>query len=209
MIPYLEGKKTVFLHVSSAEGIRKAVTFAEEQKLKIVIADAQEAWRVADLLAKKQIPVLYTPPLVNSVSSGSQGREYDPYDTAFAAPALLQKAGVKFCFQSNDSAIARNLPGQVGIACAFGLPAEAALRAMTLSAAEILGIADRVGSLEVGKQADILVTNGDPLDATTSLRYLFIAGKPVSLETKHTQLYARYLQRLSEIPNLPKGGSRP
>ena len=204
MIPYLEGKKTVFLHVDSANGIKKAIEFAEAQKIKIVLTGVGEAWRVADLLAKKQVPVIYALPVVNSAGFGSGGRSYDPYDVVFAVPALLHRAGVKFSFASSDSALSKNLPGQVGISCAAGLPADAGLRAMTLGAAEILGISDRVGSLEVGKQADILVTNGDPLDTTTSIRYLFIGGKPVSLETKHTQLYALYRQRLTEIPNLPK-----
>lgn len=198
MIPYLDGAKPVVMHANSAKAIKQSLEFAEKNQLKLIIAGGAEAWRVADSLAKKKIPLLYTLPIVNSVEDGPSIRAYDPYDTLFCAPAILQKAGVKFAFQSGSAAIVRNLPGQVGFCCAHGLPADAALRAMTLDSAEILGIADRTGSLDIGKDADILVTDGDPLDFTTRLRYLFIAGKPVSLETKHTRLYQKYLERLKE-----------
>lgn len=200
MIPYLDGAKPVVIHANSAKAMKQSIEFAEKNHLKMILADGAEAWRIADTLAKKQIPLLYTLPIVNSVEDGPSIRSYDPYDTLFSAPAILQKAGVKFAFQSGNATIVRNLPGQVGFCCAHGLPVEAALRAMTLTSAEILGIADRVGSLDVGKDADILVTDGDPLDFTTRLRYLFIAGKSVNLESKHTRLYQKYLERLS-----PKG----
>ncbi len=197
MIPYLNGTKPVVIHVNTAKGIKQAIEFAEKYHLKMILAEGAEAWRVADTLAKKQIPLLYALPLVNSVDDGPSKRSYDPYDVFFSAPAVLHKAGVKFAFQSGSASIVRNLPGQVGFCCAHGLPQEAALRAMTLGAAEILGIGDKVGSLEAGKEADIIVTDGDPLDFTTRLRYLFIGGKPVSLESKHTRLYEKYLQRLT------------
>jgi imidazolonepropionase-like amidohydrolase len=127
---------------------------------------------------------------------------------------MLHWAGVKIAFQSASAATARDLPYQVGVACAFGLPYEEALKALTINAAEILGVADRLGSLEAGKLANLIVTDGDPLEITTNLHYLFIAGKPVPLESRHTRLYLQYRQRLvqpaplaSGQPPSPKAGS--
>jgi imidazolonepropionase-like amidohydrolase len=115
-----------------------------------------------------------------------------------AAPALLHRAGVRLCFQTDDATDSRSLPFQAGMAAAYGLPKAEALRAVTLGAAEILGVADHLGSLEPGKQANIILTDGDPLEPSTSLHALFIAGKPIPLESKHTRLYRTYRQRLRE-----------
>jgi imidazolonepropionase-like amidohydrolase len=111
-------------------------------------------------------------------------------------PSLLNRAGVKIAFQSASAATARDLPYQVGAACAFGLPYEEALKAVTINAAEILGVDNLLGSIEVDKLANLIVTDGDPLEITTHLHYLFIAGKPVPLESHHTRLYLKYRQRL-------------
>lgn len=199
MRPYMAGKAPVVFHVNSAKGIKGALKLAEDYHLKPIIAGGSEAWRVADVLAKQHVPVLYSVPLSNSMGSGF-GRAYDPYDVAFVAPSLLVKAGVPLAFQSQDAADARNLPAQVGRCCAFGLSHDAALRAMTLGAAQILGVADQIGSLEPGKRADIIVTNGDPLEICANVHRMFIAGRPVDLESKHSRLYELYSQRLAEIP---------
>ena len=198
MLPYLVGTKPVIFHAGSPKAIRDAIKFAEENKLKIILADGSEAWRLADVLATKKIPLIYSVPLSDSLE-GIGLKNYDPYDTPFAAVSVLLKAGVKIAFQSDSYASSRNLPAQAGLLCAYGMPHDAALRSMTLEAAEILGIADVVGSLTPGKRANIIVTDGDPLEITTNVERLFIAGKPVSLITKHTQLYELYQQRLSEI----------
>jgi imidazolonepropionase-like amidohydrolase len=207
MIPYVTGKLPVVFNAGTAFGIRKAVEFAEQNGLKPIIAGAAEAGKVADLLAQKKVPVIYTLPIDNSLGSSAPRNEYDPYDTVFATPALLQRAGVSFCFASANSSLAKNLPTQAGITCAYGLSHDAALKALTTEAARILGVSDVMGSLEVGKLANVIVTDGDPLEITTHLHNLFIAGKPVSLENKHTLLYRRYLQRLPAL-NPPTSAAR-
>jgi imidazolonepropionase-like amidohydrolase len=191
MMPYVTGKEPVVFHVNSSTGIRNALKLAGEVGLKPILAGARDAWKTAPQLAEKKIPVIYGP--VYSLP----GSEYDPYDAPYAAPGVLHRAGVKLCFQSADASSARDLPHMAGIACAYGLPRDAALRALTLGAAEILGVADRMGSLEHGKLANVVVADGDLLEPTTSVRYLFIAGKPVPLESKHTRLYLQYRQRLA------------
>jgi imidazolonepropionase-like amidohydrolase len=193
MAPYVAGQRSVVFHADSAAAIREALQFAEEVGVKPILASGREAWKVADLLARKRVPVIYGP------MYRLPYREEDPYDSAYAAPALLHRAGVAFCFQSNDAAMARDLPYQVGIACAYGLPREAGLRALTLDAARILGVGDVMGSLEPGKLANVIVTDGDPFEPTTSLHALYIAGRPILLESKHTRLYQLYRQRLSSV----------
>src|SRR5262249_31971413 len=113
-----------------------------------------------------------------------------------AAPGILNRAGVKFCFQTGDPAMAKDLTIRAGVCAAFGLTPDAALKALTTDAADILSVGDQMGSLSPGKIANVIVTDGDPLEVTTSIHNLFIAGKPVPLESKHTRLYQKYLQRL-------------
>ncbi|MCW3053637.1 MAG: amidohydrolase containing protein, partial [Chthonomonadales bacterium] len=206
MIPYITGKLPVVFNVATATGIKAAITFAEANGLKPIIAGAAEAGKVADLLAQKKVPVIYTLPIDNSLGGYAPQNEYDPYDTVFATPALLQKAGVNFCFASNNSSLAKNLPTQAGITCAFGLSRDAALKALTTNAAAILGVSDQMGSLEPGKLANVIVTDGDPMEITTHMHNLFIAGQPVALENKHTHLYQTYLER---IPALKSNSASP
>jgi imidazolonepropionase-like amidohydrolase len=194
MIPYVTGKRPVILHADAAPVIRAALQFAEPLGLKVILAGGRDAWKVADLLAQKHISLIYGP--VYKLPASDE----DPYDAVYAAPAVLHRAGVPLCFQSADAAMSRDLPHQAGIACAYGLPHAAALRAVTLDAAQILGVGDLLGSLEPGKLADLIVTDGDPLEITTSVHNLFIAGKPVPLESKQTRLYQLYRQRPTRMP---------
>jgi imidazolonepropionase-like amidohydrolase len=208
MIPYITGKLPVVFNVATAAGIKNAIAFAEMNGLKAIIAGGAEAGKVADLLAQKKVPVIYTLPIDNSLGSYAPRNEYDPYDTIFATPALLQRAGVSFCFASGNSSFAKNLPTQAGITCAFGLSHDAALKALTTSAAAILGVSDVMGSLEPGKLANVIVTDGDPMEVTTHLHNLFIAGKPIALENKHTHLYQTYLQRLPALKTTTSSTAR-
>jgi imidazolonepropionase-like amidohydrolase len=198
MRPYIEGKQPIVFEANATRAIRGVIKLADEYHLKVILSGGDNAWRVAGLIASKKIPLIYSVPLIDSLGYGHNIGDLDPYDTLFAAPAILKKAGVQFCFASEDAPQSRNLPSQVGLLCAYGLSPEVALRQMTLGAAEILGVDDVVGSLDAGKIANVIVTDGDPLEINTDVHYLFIAGKPVSLETRHTRLYKQYLVRVGE-----------
>lgn len=189
LVPVVKGEMTVFVEANTARDIKNAAEFAKKEKLKTVIQGGREADKVTDILKKENIPVI----LGSIVALPT--REDDPYDARFTLPRDLAKAGVKFALSSPSSSDVRNLPYEAGFAQAYGLPHEEALKAVTVNPAEILGVADRVGSIEPGKIADLVVTDGDLLEIRTQIKTLFIGGKSVSLETKHTRLYDKYLNR--------------
>ncbi len=189
MLPVLDGKIPVLVLAQREREIRRAVEFAEKEKLKLILANVRKPGRMIEELAKKKIPVLLGPTLELPLD------EDDRYDAAFTLPAEMYKAGVKFAFGSFGNQFARNLPYRASNAVAFGLPDEAALKAVTLDAAEIWGIADRVGSIDTGKVADVILTDGDPLETRTEVKHVLIGGKFEDLETKHTRLYQKYLNR--------------
>jgi imidazolonepropionase-like amidohydrolase len=124
---------------------------------------------------------------------------YDPYDSPYACPARLHEAGVKFCIRSAGSSNTRNLPYEAAMAVSYGLPAEEGLKAVTLYPAQILGVADRMGSIERGKIANLVLTDGDLLQASTQVKAIFINGRPLEPTSKQTRLYERYRERLREV----------
>jgi imidazolonepropionase-like amidohydrolase len=193
LVPAVRGQMPVLFTAERAAEIRAAVDFAREMKLKPIILGGRDAWQVTDLLKQHDVPVILTS--VMDLPS----REDDPYDVNFAAPAKLHRAGVRFAITSGDQgAEVRNLPYTAGMAAAFGLPRDAALRAITLAPAQILGVGDRLGSIEVGKMANLVVTDGDLLEARTKTRHLFIDGRPVPLSSKHEALYETFRNRKGE-----------
>jgi imidazolonepropionase-like amidohydrolase len=170
--------------------IRAAVNFAKEMKLKPIILGGGDAYQVAAFLKENDVPVI-----MNQVMSLPR-REDDPYDVNYSGPGKLQKAGVRFAISSGDEgAEVRNLPYTAGMASAFGLPKDEALKSVTLYPAQIMGVADKFGSIEVGKVANLVVTDGDLLEAKTNTKYLFIDGRPVPLGTKHTELNDQFKDR--------------
>ena len=190
LVPVVRGEMPVIFPAESQADIRAAVEFAKERKLKPIIFGARDAWRIADFLKENDTPVIYARTMSLPV------RDDDPYDVHYSAAAKLAAAGVRFAIASGESdPDVRNLPYVAGMASAFGLDPAAALRAVTLSPAEIFGVADRLGSLEVGKIANLVVTDGDLLEARTSTRYLFIDGRNVPLATKHSELYDMFKDR--------------
>lgn len=189
MGPYLKGERPVVFHANDERQIRASLKFAEELGLKAILAGGAEAWKVAGLLAEKQVPVIL------AGAMGTPSERHDPVDAAYANAARLHKAGVLFAIaaaQEEWHGNTRNLPYNAAWASAYGLPREEALKAVTLYPARILGVDSRLGSLEPGKDADLIVTTGDPLETLTDLVHMFIAGKPVDLATKHTRLYERF-----------------
>ena len=195
LIPYATGEKPVILRVRNASTIRAAVDFAKRNKLKVILSGASDAWREAELLARENIPVLIPPAGRSTLSANNTTEDYDPYDTPYLVPYLLAKAGVKFGFEETDSAMIQNLPFQVGMSCGYGLSHEDAIKALTIWPAQIYGVDDQLGSLEVGKTADFVIVDGDPFELTTNTRYLFIGGKPVPVKSQHTQMRDKYWGR--------------
>ena len=188
MVPVMRGEMPVIFDVTTVDQIRGVLALADTFGIKVVLRGAREAWRLADTLALRKVPVIVGP--LTTVPGAE-----DPYDMTYANPGVLARAGVKIAFQTSDAANSRNLPYNAALAVAYGLDAEAALRALTISAAEIFGVADRYGSLAPGKVANVVVTTGDPMDVRSVVRYLFIRGQPVPLDDRHTRLYEQFRAR--------------
>ncbi len=190
LVPYVRGEKPVIFAVSRDVEIRAAVRFAEEMKLRPIILGGDEAWRAAAFLKEHNVPVILTGVL------NLPARTDDYYDSLYENAAKLQQAGVRFCISTGDNgAHVRDLPFQAGMAASFGLPRDEALKAVTLYPAQIMNVADRYGSIEAGKAANLVVTDGDLLEARTHVRYLFIEGRQIPLVSRHTELYERFKDR--------------
>jgi imidazolonepropionase-like amidohydrolase len=190
----LAGEIPVFFHASALGQIRAALRFADEQKLqKLVIVGGADAWRIADELRTRNVAVITAAP------PDLPARRDAAYDETFSLPAKLQAAGVRYCIGdgggTDSAANARNLPYLAAQAIGFGLTRDQALRAITLSAAEVLGVADTLGSIDAGKSADLFVADGDPLELGTHIEAVYIAGKSVSMETRQTRLFQKYDRR--------------
>lgn len=190
LVPYVRGEQPVIFRAEREAEIRGALRFAEEMKLKPIILGGNDAWKVASLLKAKNVPVILTG--VFSLPT----REDDPYDTLFEQPAKLQQAGVRFCISTGDGgAEVRNLAQYAGMAAAYGLSKADAVKSVTLYPAQIMNVGDRLGSIEAGKMANLVVTDGDLLEIRTRIRYLFIDGRPVVLTSRHTELNDAFKNR--------------
>ncbi len=190
LVPYMRGERPVIFRADRESEMRGVIRFAEELKLKPVILGGDDAWKIASLLKEKNVPVILTGIL------DLPNREDDFYDTLYENAAKLQQAGVRFCISSGDNgANVRNLPYYAGMAAAFGLPKADALKAVTLYPAQIMNVGDRMGSIEIGKMANLVVTDGDLLETRTALRHLFIDGREVKLTSRHTDLYDAFKNR--------------
>ena len=188
MTPVMRGELPVIFDVTTADQIRGVLALVDTFGLKVVLRGAREAWRLADTLAMRKIPVIVGP------TTSVPGAE-DPYDMTYANPGVLARAGVKIAFQTSDAANSRNLPYNAALAVAYGLDADAALRALTINPAEIFGVGDRYGSLAPGKIANVVVTTGDPMDVRSVVRHVFIRGEAVSLDDRHSRLYEQFRAR--------------
>ncbi|MFZ0591329.1 MAG: amidohydrolase family protein [Bryobacteraceae bacterium] len=189
MIPVLEGERPVFVRAEREREIRDAVAFSDRQKVKITIAGPIEIGGTGALLKARNIPVVLGETLALPI------RDDDAYDARYTLPNDFYRAGVRVCFGTFDVEFARNVPFQAAAAVAFGLPYAEALRGVTINAAEILGVGGQLGSIEKGKVADLILTDGDPLEAKTHVRMEFIAGEEVNLKNRQTELYEKYMNR--------------
>jgi len=191
MIPVLKGEMPVLIDVDNEVDIRSAVEFAKAERLRFILSGAEEAWKVADYLKANGARVILAG--TYTVPAG----EDDPVDALHRSPAILHEKGIPFAMGAMGAGgyDSRHLRYQAGTAVAYGLPWEAALRSVTLAPAELLGVADKVGSIDKGKKANLVVADGDLLECRTKITHLFINGKPVGLETRDTRLWETYRER--------------
>jgi len=192
LMPVFEGKLPLFVHAGTLAQIEAALAWAKEMQLKIVLVGGNDAWRLAPQLKETDTAVIVGP------STTLPLRRDDGYDSGWSSAAKLKEAGVRFCIASNGRGAEtneRNIGYEAGLAAGYGLPKDEALKAVTLSPAQILGVADRLGSLEVGKAATLIVTNGDPLDFPTQVEAAFIDGRKIDLSNRQTRLRDKYREK--------------
>jgi imidazolonepropionase-like amidohydrolase len=197
LLDYVNGNLPIYIHANEVRQIEAAVAWSKRLQLNIIIVGGRDAWRTTTLLKTNNVPVIY-----ESVTS-LPSRRFEDYDQAYKSPALLYQAGVQFCIASSGSAGAsynvRNLPNHAAMAAAYGLPKDIALRSVTLSVAEILGIDKQVGSLEPGKDATLFISNGDPLDIRTNVLQAYIQGRTIDMNDKHKTLYHKYQEKYRQL----------
>jgi len=188
LLPYLEGKKPVIVKAETSNDVETAYALAQEFKLKVILNGLTQSQAIYDKIASWKVPVILG-------SIYDEPKEWERYDTVYKMPGELSKLGVKIAFASFDAHQVRNLPYAAGFAVAFGLPYDEAMKALTLYPAQIWGVDDQLGSLDVGKTANIVIANGDPLDVKTDVKYVFIQGKSIPMVNRQTELRDRYSNR--------------
>lgn len=194
LIPILEGSVPVMVLAQEFSQIQAAITWAESEQVRLIVAGGRDAWRVSNLLREKNIPVVVTNVL------NSPGRPWEEYDLAYSLPQKLQKEGIRFCIAGDSfPPFARNLRHHAGTASAFGLTKEEALRGITLDAAKILGIDSQTGSIEVGKDATLIVSDGNILELSTKVERMFIQGRTIDLSDRHKKLHEKYTQKYRQL----------
>ena len=195
MIDVVDGKLPMMIRANKAAEIQSAIAFGVEQKLKVIILGGYDAEQCAGLLKEHDVPVI-----ISAVYRLPQRRD-EGYDSSYSLPLRLEKAGVKYCISGTDRSEtwnARTLPYHAATAVGFGLSKEEAMKSITLYAAEILGVDDRIGSLEVGKDASMFITDGDPLETTTKTLSAFVQGRKVDLSNRHLRLFKKYEQKYKQ-----------
>jgi hypothetical protein len=185
MRPLVRGETLALVSANSQEQIEGAMMLADSFGLKVAVLGGNEAWKVRNELARRNVPVV-----LGSIQSTPSGTA--PYDAIYAQPGILRRAGVKIAFSTGGTSSARHLPYNAALSVAYDLDPDDALRALTLWPAEIFGIADQVGSIEVGKKANLFIADGDPLDVRTHMLEVFIDGKRIPHDDRHFQLYEKW-----------------
>ena len=196
MIPVVEGQIPLLIWADRANQIQGAVAFGIEQNVKIILLGGHDAEMCAELLRRYDVPVI-----VDAVHKDPR-RSHEEYDSSYTLPERLRRAEIRFCISGtgrSETWNTRNLPYHAATAAAYGLPYEDALRSVTQYPAEILGIADRVGTLEPGKDATLFVSDGDPLETETLVTAAWIQGRKVDLTSRHTQLYDKYRTKYRQL----------
>lgn len=196
LLPVLAGQMPLIVSADDVQQIQSAVAFCEQEQLKLILYGGYDAPHCASLLVKHDVPVIiagvYRLPL----------RRDDEYDAAYTLPQRLRQAGIRFCISASErfgASNVRNLPYHAATAAAYGLPRDEALKSITLYPAQIFGLANRVGSLEVGKDATLIVTTGDPLETASQVRKAYIQGREVQLNDRHKRLYRKYREKYRRL----------
>ena len=187
LLPYLEGKRPVVLAAEEPSDLKVALALAREFNLKVILNHVSHSQILLDEIAATKLPVIVGPIYETP-------KDDERYDSVFKLPAELVRRGVKIAFASYDEHNVRNLPYQAGYAVAWGLSRDEAMKAMTLNPAEIWGVSDQLGSLDVGKSANVVVADGDPLEVRTDVKRVFIAGQEVPMESRQTRLRDQYMK---------------
>ena len=192
MLPVFKGERPLFVHADDERQIRQAMLLAKQYGLKLTIVGGRDSWRMADELAAAKVAVIYTAPY------GLPTRVDENFRQAFITPKVLQDAGVQYALSLDGYWDTRNLVFAAGQAISYGLTPEQALRSVTINAAQIAGVADTIGSIEVGKAASLVVSDGDIFDYLGhKVTHLWIDGRAVDLNNRHKQLHDKYRQRIN------------
>ena len=189
LAPVIGGDSPLLIEANAKADILAAIAWANKQEIKYVLTGVAEGYRVTDTLVKYDIPVITGPILDNP------RRSSDKYDVGYSNAGQMQRAGVRVAIRTNETENVRNLPYNAGFAATYGMGWEEAFKAITQVPADIFGVGDQYGSLEVGKVANLFVSNGDPFETRTQIQHLFIRGWKVPLESRHTLLYEEFLER--------------
>jgi imidazolonepropionase-like amidohydrolase len=189
LAPAVRREIPVIIEVNAAKDIDSAIAWVRRNNVRAIFSGVSEGWRVADRIAAAGIPCIVGPVI------DIPARSSDRYDKAYANAGLLRKAGVKIAIRTADESNVRNLPFQAGFAAAYGLGRDEALRAVTIAPAEIFGVDRLVGSLEIGKIANLFAADGDPFEPSTNVRHVFIDGYRIPMESRQTELYKEFLKR--------------
>lgn len=192
LVPVIRGERTLLIEVNAQKDIQAALKWVKDKKVKkVALMGVSEGWREAENIAKANIPVIAGPVIAIPT------RDYDRYDAQYTNPGLMRKAGVKVAIRSSEDGNGnyRNLPYHAGFAVAYGMSKEDALKAVTIVPAEILGVADQLGSIEVGKTANLFVCDGDIFETKTQVSHVFVGGWMMPMQSRQTLLYDEFLKR--------------
>jgi imidazolonepropionase-like amidohydrolase len=193
MTPALNREIPVVVSANGAAQINDAITWAKEEDLRLVIRGGNDAIHVADRLVAEGIPVILTSTM------SAPGRAHEGYDEAYGRAAALYQAGVKFAISGGAGSLYTDrLPYEAGVAVAFGLPEEEAVKAVTINAAELMGLDDRIGSLEPGKQATLLITTGTPIDMTSDIEQAYIQGRELDMNDIQKHFFEKYMEKVRQ-----------
>lgn len=194
MIPALDRKIPVVVSANGASQINDAITWAKQENLRLVIRGGDDALAVADRLKAENVPVILTSTM------DAPSRDYEGYDAAYSRAAQLYKAGVKFAISGGSGSLYTDrLPYEAGVAVAFGLPEEEAIKAVTINAAEFMGLSDRLGSLEPGKQATLLITTGTPIDTRSDILQAYIQGRELDMNDIQKHFFMKYMEKVRQL----------